>query len=213
MSIQNPPITLPSQHRPKSPDDFCGTAARRAADLLTRHVAAVLPTGDPLAYIALGNPGVGKSSLSNYFVKILGSSTWSSRTWNGARFGVEEVAKVEEFLRLKDMFGNYRVVRLEEVDHCSKAAQVALLTLLDELPKNAAVFATSNRRLGEFEERFQRRFHLLNLESPKAGEITAFLTARFGIPAAIAAQLELGAGGNIDIAFKSAEAFLLSKSR
>jgi len=209
MSISTPRAVLPSKHRPQKPEDFCGTPARRAAEVITRHVAAVLPTGESLCYMANGKPGLGKSSLSNFFVNALGASKWSVQTYNGAQFGIDKVTEIEQFLRLRDMFGNYRVVRLEEVDKCSQAAQVALLTLLDELPKNAAVFATSNKSIEDFEERFQRRFHVLELKTPNAGEIAAFLEQRFGIPKSAAATLELQSGGNVDIAFKSAEMFLL----
>lgn len=131
---------LPSAYRPKMPDDFIGPA-KKVADLLNRLLATVLPAGSPLKLLLLGRPGIGKTELANYFMARLNCDRWHTTVLNGTQVKIEAVEELAASLRYRELFGQYRLIRVEEVDKVPVVAQVRLLTLLDELPDHAAVLA------------------------------------------------------------------------
>src|SRR5262245_21703383 len=147
---------LPSHYKPLTIPDFIGPAACVAAQL-DRLLALSIPSGAPLKILLLGKPGIGKTELANYVMRRLGADRWHTTLLNGSKVGIDEIEDIARSLHHKDLFGAYRVVRFEEVDKMSRAAQVRALTLLDELPPCSAVICTSNCKLEELEERFQSR--------------------------------------------------------
>lgn len=165
---------MPSSYKPLQPSDFIG-CARRAAESLDTLLAAVRPTGEPAKVLILGRPGIGKSALADYFMRQLGCDRWHTTLLNGTQLKIEIVEEIARTLHYKELFGDYRVVRVEEVDKVPVVAQVRLLTLLDELPKHTAVVCTSNCSLKDLEERFQSRFLVLEIAPPKDTEIAELI--------------------------------------
>ena len=195
---------LPSTFRPQTTADFIGPAAAQAAQI-ERLIALAKPTGDPITVLILGPPGVGKSQLAEHFVRALGASKWSVTKFNGTQVRIEEVEELSTRWHYRDLFGDYRVLRIEEVDKVPHVAQVRLLTLLDDLPANAAVVCTSNCKLSELESRFQRRFTVIELAPPTADDIHRLLTNRWpAIRPDIARQIATFACGNVGQALKDA---------
>ena len=170
-----PDMKLPSSFVPNSPEEFIGQAAQ-AARMLHRIVGdARSASNAPVRLLFNGPPGIGKSALSAYAIRLLGSHPkWSVSKYNGASVKIDVVEEMARALQLRDMFG-YRVLWVDEADSIPKVAQVRFLTLLDDLPQNAAVIATSNCQLQDFEERFQTRFKTFQLEPPSQAEITHLL--------------------------------------
>jgi len=195
---------LPSMFRPKALADFIGPA-RLHAEKIDRLIAAARPTGDAITLLLLGPPGIGKTVLADYFVRQIGASRWSYQKFNGTSFRIDQADEIARSFRLTDMFGGYRVLQIEEVDSVPMVAQVRMLTLLDELPKKCAVVATSNCKIKELEERFQRRFMVFNVKPPSAGDIFAFLRDRCQLAEAMAKQIAELCCGNFAAALKDAD--------
>ena len=159
---------LPSAYKPIAPADFIGPA-QKVADLIDKLLANALPSGSPLKLLLLGRPGVGKTELANYFMARLCCDRWHTTVLNGTQVKIEAVEELAASLRYRELFGQYRLIRIEEVDKVPVVAQVRLLTLLDDLPGHAAVLCTSNCSVNDLEERFQSRFLLFDI-APPTGE-------------------------------------------
>jgi len=196
---------LPSQYRCVRPSDFIGPA-RLAAQRVEATISLAKQHGSaPIALLILGPPGIGKSQLADYFVRCVGVNPWCQHKFNGTSFRIEDVEELSRTVHFTNLFGDYRVLRLEEVDKVPTVAQVRMLTLLDDLPPGNAVVATSNCRLDQLEERFQRRFELLQLSPPCPDEVRALLLAHWPqLGEATANQIAVLTGGNVGAALKDA---------
>lgn len=201
---------LPSTFRPQKLTDFIGPARAQAA-FLQRLLAAAQPAGDPLKILILGRPGIGKSSLAEYFVSLTGATKWSTSTYNGTAFKIEQVEQLARTLGCREMFGSYRVIRVEEVDAVPTVAQIRFLTLSDDLPPHTAIICTSNCKVEHLEERFQRRFQVIQLEGPSDAEILDLLQTRWPeIPLPDARMISCMAGGNLGQALQDATTALIA---
>jgi len=199
---------MPSRFQAKAPGDFCGHAAKIAADL-SNLARLAQRQGDPLVVILLGPSGVGKSNLSHFLAAQLGASQWNTTRLNGTEINLDAIGAIRQSLRFTDMFGGYRVIQWEELDRMTPAAQVAALTLLDDLPRNVAVIGTSNCKLEEFEVRFQRRFSLFEVGNPRTEELAAFLGAHWPeVPESTRRQIAFSSAGNVGMALKDMDAAL-----
>jgi replication-associated recombination protein RarA len=199
---------LPSTFQPKSASDFIGPA-RAQAEQIARLLALAKPTGDPVSVLILGPPGIGKSELAEHFVRCSGASKWSVAKFNGTQVKIEEVEELARKLHYRDLFGDYRVIRIEEVDKVPAVAQVRLLTLLDDLPPHNAIVCTSNCRLNELEVRFQRRFTVIELAPPSAEDIYQLLSTRWpALRPDTVRQIATFACGNVGQALRDADAAL-----
>jgi MoxR-like ATPase len=123
----------------------------------------------------VGHTGVGKSQLAEHVVRLTGAGRFSVSRFNGKQFRIDDAAEVASQFRFRDMFNGYRVLQIEEVDQVPPGTQVALLTLLDDLPSHTACIVTTNQDGREFEKRFQRRFVLCEIKPPTEDEILAML--------------------------------------
>jgi replication-associated recombination protein RarA len=201
---------LPSQYHCQSVHDFIGPARAVAAHLekKVRLTAAQRPA---MSYFLTGPSGVGKSDLALYLASLLGATKWTIYRKNGTSFRKEDVEEWSRVMHLKEMFG-YRVFQVEEADAASKDAQIALLTMLDDMPAGNAFIATTNKPLKDFEARLQRRYAFFEVQAPALQEIAQFLVQRFGVAARMAEAFARGAvlGGNVGQALKDAEEWLIS---
>src|SRR6266481_818872 len=163
-----------SAYKPKSPADFIGSA-RSISLKLEKLVHGALPNGDPLKILLLGKPGIGKTALANWLMHRLGCDRWHTTVLNGTQVKIELVEDLARALHYKELFGTYRLIRIEEVDKVPVVAQVRLLTLLDDLPPYSAVLCTSNCKLEDLEDRFQSRFVTFQVAPPAPSEIESLL--------------------------------------
>ena len=202
---------LPSAYKPKTPADFIGPA-QKVADLIDKLLATALPTGSPLKLLLLGRPGIGKTELANYFMARLCCDRWHTTVLNGTQVKIEAVEELAASLCYRELFGQYRLIRIEEVDKVPVIAQVRLLTLLDDLPNHAAVLCTSNCTVNDLEERFQSRFLLFDL-APPTGEQIEELLQKLAAPlsAPVIKQIATFACGNVRQALLDADCALLSQ--
>lgn len=192
---------------PASPDDLVGPARELAIHIQKLVRLAKENNNAPLKLFLPGNPGLGKSLLAAYVQHLLGCSKWDVIKLNGTQVKVEKLEEIEASLHLKTLFGDWRLLRIEEADTIPTVAQVRFLTILDDLPSGAAVVCTSNCKLKELEARFQSRFQVLEVEPPQPHEIETFLS-RFLTDKVHVNQIATFACGNVRQALLDAQSAL-----
>jgi replication-associated recombination protein RarA len=199
---------LPSQFKPKCPNDFVGPA-RVHALRLQRAVQDAKANGNaPMRILINGDPGVGKSALAGFFISQLAcDAKWSVQKYNGTQVKIEKAEEIAQSLCYKDIFGNYRVVWIEEADTIPQVAQVRFLTLSDDLPSGVAIICTSNCTLAEFVKRFQSRFKVYEVEAPQPHEISGLLRRFISHEPTITA-IAASCNGDVRAALNDAENFL-----
>jgi DNA polymerase III delta prime subunit len=192
---------------PESADDLIGNA-RDIALILDKAVHLSKGSNNsPLCYLFAGEPGLGKSAVAAYFTKLIGADKWSVTKLNGTEVKIEKVQELANSINYKTLFGDWRVIRIEEADTIPQVAQVRFLTLLDELPNSTAVICTSNCKLDEFEKRFQSRFQVFEVEPPSAPDIAKFLHRFIDHDDSILRIAEF-ACGNVRQALKDTQGYL-----
>lgn len=208
MTTKPNPNPLLCDWKPDAEADFVGPA-RRVAAKLTELARLAGDTRVPLKLLLLGRPGVGKSALLRYFARAIGADRWHCHLYNGTEVRVEEVGELKQLLRYRDLFGQYRVIRIEEVDRVPVVAQVALLTLLDELPPGTAVVCSSNCQVQDLEERFHSRFQVQSVSPPTDKDIRELLLRLAPALNGRADRIATLAAGNVRQALLDAQTALL----
>ena len=173
---------------PRTLDDFIGRqmierqsgetwiGARLIAELLAQGVQlANANQRSPLKYLFNGRPGLGKSALVAWLQQLLGCNKWNTIKLNGTQCKVETIEEIARQLACTCLFGNWRMLWIDEADAIPPVAQVRFLTLLDDLPRGIAVACNSNCKHRDFEDRFQTRFQAFEIAPPTAEEIIALL--------------------------------------
>lgn len=173
---------------PRTLDDFVGRqmierqsgdtwiGARLIAELLAQSVQlANLNQRSPLKYLLNGRPGLGKSALVAYLQQLLDCNKWNTIKLNGTECKLEMIHEIAQQLACTSLFGDWRMLWIDEADAIPPVAQVRFLTLLDDLPRGVAVACTSNCKLRDFEERFQTRFQAFEIAPPTTEEIVSLL--------------------------------------
>lgn len=173
---------------PRRLDDFIGrqiierqcgdtwVGARLIAELLAQGVQLANDNRrSPLKYLINGRPGLGKSALVAWLQHVLGCNKWNTIKLNGTQCKVETIEEISRELACTSLFGDWRLLWIDEADAIPPVAQVRFLTLLDDLPHGIAIACTSNCKLRDFEERFQTRFQAFEIAPPTTEEIIARL--------------------------------------
>ena len=206
---------------PQSADDFIGnniierqsgtlTGARQVALHLEKLVRLAKKNDNtPIKLLFNGEPGRGKSELVKYLQFLVGANKWSTTKLNGTSLKVDYVEDIARQLAYTNLFGEYRLLWIDEADAIPPVAQIRFLTLLDDLPHSCAVVCTSNCKLDDFEKRFQTRFQAFELAGPPPDEIEKFI-CRIApeIRPADATQIAAFACGNVRQALLDAEGVL-----
>jgi len=201
---------LPSEYRCSAIGDFIGDARLQAQRVVKIADKSRELSKAAVKLLILGSPGIGKSEIANLFSKHMGVSKWSECKFNGTQLKIEQVEDLARTVQMTNMYGDYRVIRVEEIDAVPKVAQVRLLTLLDDLPRGNAFIGTSNCSIKQLEMRFQRRFQVINLKPPSDGEINSLLIEKFRIPKAISMQIASLSNGSVGQALMDAQSYLMS---
>jgi len=207
---------------PQSADDFIGnniierqsgtlTGARQIALHLEKIVRLARKNGNaPIKLLFNGVPGVGKSELAKYVQFLTGCHPkWGTTKKNGTQMKIELIEDIAQQLWYKNLFGEYRMLWIDEADEIPRVAQIRFLTLLDDLQSGVVVVCTSNCRLADFENRFQTRFQAFELAPPPPDDIEKFiLRLAPEIPGGDARQIANFACGNVRQALLDAEGVL-----
>jgi hypothetical protein len=151
---------------------------------------------NPIALLIEGDPGVGKGHLSDQLALELTGSIFAIEQINGQSLSVEIVRLWKHRCAFGNLFSEWTVKRVDELDQASGSAMAELLTYLDYLRKGNAIIATTNefaklRALskGRLESRFVR-FHVAPLS---VQQVTTFLCQKYRIDKRSAQAIALGA--------------------
>lgn len=196
----------PVDYKPTRPEDFIGPA-RELAGVLQTIAKRSFKTGDPLRLLLRGDPGIGKSALLDPFLEEIGATKWTITKLNGTQLKPEALDEWARSLCFTSLYGRYRVLRIEEIDKAHFLVQCRMLTILDDLPKGAAVVCTSNKEVKDFEPRFQSRFQVFSLSPPPQTEI-AWLLKKFGLRKDAINRIAALACGNVRLALFDAQSEL-----
>lgn len=191
MTIQHLPELLArcaETFQPRSVDDFigdlvshkgdnvAGCGARALAGHLQNAIAFANAHGrESQCLLLAGRSGLGKSMLAKFLQHLTGCNKWNTTKLNGTELKVEKMQEIAQQLATTNLFGDWRMLWVDEADAIPAVAQVRLLTLLDDLPKGVIVVFTTNENLRNFEDRFQSRFQAFRLDPPAASEIVLLL--------------------------------------
>lgn len=172
---------LPSQYKPTQVSDFVGQT-RQVAELIEKQIRFCKANGNaPIKVMLLGQPGIGKSAMADWLTRHpLNVQSWATETFNGTDLNIDTVKDLADSFRRGSLLSGYRVIRIEEVDKMTPTAQVRFLTLLDQLPNDAAVICTSNCKPNHFDDRFQSRFTLHEITPPNPDDIGILIKRNWG---------------------------------
>lgn len=163
-----------------------------ARDLAQRARAAKAP----LAILSEGNPGVGKSHLLDMLALELTHSPFAIERVNGQSLGIDLVREWRERCAYGNLFSEWTVKRIDEIDLASGSAIAELLTYLDYLTPRHAVLATTNdygKLRANSKGRLETRFVRFHVDPPSVDEAVSFLKRYKQLPAAIAKSIAFGA--------------------
>jgi replication-associated recombination protein RarA len=197
----------PLAWRPTTPEHILGPARTIAQKLLMKAVKSKLNGRQPLKILIYGQPGIGKTTIAELLAAELTQSSYGIEDVNGKLVTIDVVKGWMRELSFGNLFSEWTVKIVNELDRCSRDAQDLLLTYLDKLPPGRAFIATSNLDLGQLTERFQTRFQSIKLEAPSFEEIRDLLIQQWDAPEPVASMIALGCGGNVRAALADLETY------
>ena len=182
--------------------------AARFHRTLTAKCERHITSGLPLRLFFSGEPGTGKSTVAALLARQLARHELGIQKINGADVGAETVREWGQgAFTGSSMFSDWRVLIIEEADRVSAQAQVLMLTLLDDLPKQRAVICTSNLATQDLTARFQTRFQLWEFKGPMAAEIESHLVTLHhqSVHRDVLTRIATASNGNVRQALLDAE--------
>jgi hypothetical protein len=148
-----------------------------------------------LAILCEGNPGIGKGHLLDLLALELTKSPFAIEQINGQSLGIEVVRGWRERAGYGNLFSDWTVKRIDELDEASASATNELLSYLDYLRPGQAILATTNNYSNlraNSKGRLETRFVRFHVGPPSVEEAIAFLRRHKHLPAAIAKAIALG---------------------
>lgn len=125
-----------------------------------------------------GSPGVGKTSAARLLVNALGDDCVE---FNGSRdTGVDLVHRVESAAGSSSLFGGPRVCFLDEADKFSKAAQIQLRGVIENVGKHSRFLMTANN-IRQFDRALKSRCMPIcfDISASEADEVIARALPRY----------------------------------
>lgn len=148
-----------------------------------------------IAVLCEGNPGVGKSHLLDLLALELTRSHFAIERVNGQSLGIDLVREWRERAAYGNLFSNWTVKRIDELDEASSSAANELLSYLDYLRPGHAILATTNnyaKLRANSKGRLETRFVRFHVGAPSIDDAVGFLKKYKQLPAAVAKSIALG---------------------
>jgi replication-associated recombination protein RarA len=165
------PQSLTEKYRPRSIDDFVGLdKAKGICRSLLRQ-----PRASNWGF--KGPSGVGKSTLA---LALAEQGPFELHHIPATEFTLERIRKVRETCQYFPMQGfRGHLVLLDEGDQCTRAAQIAALSILDSTnPAPNTIWILTCNDTTSLEERFKSRFHWIEFSSYGISSQVSDLLAR-----------------------------------
>lgn len=193
--------TLPNNYHPQCATDFVGPA-RACAEFLEQKLCPVLrATGQAWRGIFAGVPGIGKSELVQHLVRLMGCGKWSVTKYNGRQLKTEQVEDICRQFWLRDMFGGWRILIVEELDTIPPDARSRLLTAVDDMPDQWIFAGTTNKTRKQFRELHEAtasRYEWFEVDPPTDTDVMGLMAERWPeVPEAIRMQVATFWPGNV----------------
>lgn len=189
-----------------------------AADVL-RASKALLASCDRGAVLLDGDPGIGKTAALDQLAHAITGNAFAIEFVNGQSLSVDLVRQWRDRGAYGNLFSDWTVKRIDEIDSSSSSAVSELLSFLDYLPPRMAVLASTNdfaKLRASSKGRLESRFHRFHVQAPTVEQTTAHLVT-LKVPRKIAEQIARGtvpegclasAGCNLRAAIHDARAYL-----
>lgn len=187
--------------------DLIGPAAKvgKILDGLVPKLKATDGTGSARGFLLYGPPGVGKTRLSSRFSLAMAGDPLAIDERSGLNVTIDVVRDWLGRLGMGNLFGDWQVRMIEELDRVPRDAQDLLLHYLDKLPPKTLFIGTSNLQIDLLQERFQSRLRTWKIMPPDTAELTAFLQRERNVSATAAGRIAVGSGGNVRMALLDAD--------
>lgn len=150
-------MQLYEKYRPKTLTDFIGQPK------IKKQLQAMMNRDgwDRDALWLQGPSGTGKTSLA-WIVAKAKANEFDIEELDGDKCNVQAVRELERSLNLSSMFGDWKVVIVNEAHAMSRQAVQAWLTLLERLPRHRVIIFTTTEPLrddvfGSFSKPFESR--------------------------------------------------------
>lgn len=165
------------------------------AQLIIRAAEKIISERERVTLLFDGDPGVGKTTLADALAVRITGTVHAIESVNGQSLNIDLVRQWRCSACYGNLFADWTIKRVDELDHASPAAMAELLTYLDTLPKKHAVIATTNdfaKLRSVSKGRLESRFIRLQVSAPSIEETASYLRTRFKITASQARQIALG---------------------
>jgi DNA polymerase-3 subunit gamma/tau len=152
-------LSLQQLHRPKTFKDFIGNESA------IESIKNVLKKDPPSAFLFIGKPGSGKTSMGRVLATELGCSESEFEEKDAADDrSIDSIRRMKIGLKNYPLSGKKKVVLLDEMHSYPKVTQNALLKILEEPPSFAhIILCTTNPEA--LLDTIKRRCHIYELET------------------------------------------------
>lgn len=171
--------------------------------------AALLKPGCPAEdrrFMLRGTPGTGKTTiawtlacqLANKFEINDSMGCTPQPLINGQMVTVERVTDWQVGAHYRPMFGDWKILLIDEIDQASPAAVGQLRTYLDWLPAFVIFICTTNKTVKALPEPLQTRFIVYEFPRVDSDEIHEWLKQQHpNVPDHELREIAIGSNGNV----------------
>ena len=156
-----------------------------------------------------GPAGVGKSSLARVVSnRLTAGNIFAVQFSNGQSALVEKIRTWTYESRMRNMFGDRRVLVIEECDAMSAGALTEWRSFSDNLPPCYDVILTTNKTLKQLQPQLSSRCQTYHFGGCPVDELTEWLTSRWSMPPVMANIVAQEARGDVRAALNKVESCL-----